>query len=37
MIDQTNPLLGTVLLPRFAEISPDQIVPVIDVALAQFG
>jgi oligopeptidase A len=36
MFDRTNPLLDTVSLPRFAEISPSHIAPAIDFALAQY-
>ena len=31
----TNPLLDTLALPRFAEITADMIAPALDVALAE--
>ena len=35
MTDIKNPLLDTLALPRFAEITVDQIAPALDVALAR--
>jgi oligopeptidase A len=35
MAAPTNPLLDTLSLPRFAELSPDQIAPALDEAIAR--
>ncbi|WP_277982588.1 M3 family metallopeptidase [Sphingomonas faeni] len=35
MTAPTNPLLDTLSLPRFAELSPDQIAPALDEAIAR--